>query len=314
MLVLMVATYAVVGAVLGYVVSFWFADDGWLYGCLAFLLLALAMAVYSCVASPKGVLKGLNARRATPEGDRRLYRTVEELAGKAGVPMPEVYVCDVGMPNAFAYGRSPEKCLVAVTRPLLGMLDDDELEGVLGHELSHVLHRDTVVNGVARNSARCLSAAAMAMGVIGMVGLGAVGATSGAKGGGILGLVLLVILIPVIAVLLVLCLCLPTASGIMHFGVSRSREFGADESSGRITGKPLALASALVKIEEGCSESAYTPRDPCSSGLWILDPAGRRKKRILSRLFDTHPPTEERVRRLEALDMEINGRKRRVVR
>lgn len=306
---LMVVTYAIVGAVIGYVFTFWFSDDGWLYGMALFLLIALVLAIYCYTVPVDTVLKGFNATKVSYGSETRLYEIVAGLADKAGTPMPEVYVCDLPFPNAFALGRSPDRALVAATRPLMDMLTDDELEGVMAHELSHIIHRDTIVNMTARNGAKFLSASALVMGGIGALGLAMMG--SGGKkssgGGGIFFLILIVILIPVVIACLIMALALPVAGAVMRFGVSRSREYGADESAGRITGRPMALANALLKMDRMCSSDGNQYKDYSSSSLWIVNPLGRFRKRALSGLMDTHPSTESRVERLRKLDAELNG-------
>lgn len=254
------------------------------------------------------------ARKVSRWTDPRLYGIVAGLAAKAGVPVPDVYVCDVDFPNAFALGKSPDKALVAATRPLMDMLTDDELEGVMAHEMSHIIHRDTVVNGTARVCAKGLAASALVMGAIGTLGLAMLGSGGNSKssgGGGLFFLILFVILIPIIAVCLIMCLALPSASAVMRFGVSRSKEFGADEGSARITGKPMALAMALSKMEKGCSVESNTFRDQSSANLWIVNPFGRFRRKLLCSLMDTHPPTEARIKRLMELDDEINDREGR---
>ena len=313
-LLTMAVTYAAVGAVLGYVFTFWFAEDGWLYGAGLFLAISLALCVYSYLSPVPAVMRAYNAREVRWSEEPRLFETVSDLCAEARIPMPKVYVCDVGFPNAFALGRTPERACVAVTRPLLDMLPDDELKGIMGHELSHIIHRDTIVNGTARNGARFLTVSAFVMGAIGSLAMAFLGAKGGKSsgGGGILFLLIFVILVPVIIACLVMSLAIPSAAAVMRFGVSRSREFGADESSARLTGDPMALARALTRIDGSCARSDNGFRDHSSSSLWIVNPCGRFRGRFLDGLMDTHPSTEERVRRLEALDAEINGRSRRL--
>ena len=225
-LAVMVITYAVVGAVMGYVLTFWWSDSGWLYGMAIFLVIALILASYSYNIPVDGIVKSFGGRRASLSEESRLYGIVRGLADRAGTPMPAVYVLDEPFPNAFALGRTPDKALVAATRPLLDMLDDDELEGVMAHELSHIIHRDTIVNGTARTNARFLTVSAIVMGAIGALAMALLGAGSGKSSGGaggIIFLIMCVILIPVMVVCLVMCLALPSASAIMRYGVSRSR-------------------------------------------------------------------------------------------
>lgn len=309
-LAVMVLTYAVVGAVMGYVLTFWWSDSGWLYGMAIFLVIALILASYSYNIPVDGIVKSFGGRRASLSEESRLYGIVRGLADRAGTPMPAVYVLDEPFPNAFALGRTPDKALVAATRPLLDMLDDDELEGVMAHELSHIIHRDTIVNGTARTNARFLTVSAIVMGAIGAFAMALLGSGSGKSSGGaggIIFLIMCVILIPVMVVCLVMCLALPSASAIMRYGVSRSREYGADEGSARLTGKPMALASALMKLEQGCSLQTNTFRDSSSANLWIVNPFGKFRKRFINSLMDTHPSTADRIRRLEELEREING-------
>lgn len=309
-LAVMVLTYAVVGAVMGYMLTFWWNDSGWLYGMAFFLVIALILASYSYNIPVDGIVKSFGGRRASLSEESRLYGIVRGLADRAGTPMPTVYVLDEPFPNAFALGRTPDKALVAATRPLLDMLDDDELEGVMAHELSHIIHRDTIVNGTARTNARFLTVSAIVMGAIGAFAMALLGAGSGKSSGGaggIIFLIMCVILIPVMVVCLVMCIALPSASAIMRYGVSRSREYGADEGSARLTGKPMALASALMKLEQGCSVHTNTFRDSSSANLWIVNPFGKFRKRFINSLMDTHPSTADRIRRLEELEREING-------
>lgn len=309
-LAVMVLTYAVVGAVMGYALTFWWNDSGWLYGMAFFLIIALILAIYSYNVPVDRILKSFGGGKVSASDESRLYGIVKDLSDRAGTPMPAVYVLDEPFPNAFALGRTPDRALVAATRPLIDMLDDDELEGVMAHELSHIIHRDTIVNSTARTSARFLTVSAIVMGSIGalaMALLGAGGGKSSGGAGGIVFLIMCVVLIPVMIVCLVMFLALPSASAVMRYGVSRSREYGADEGSARLTGKPMALASALMKLEQGCSSQTNTFRDASSANLWIVNPFGKFKKRFLTGLMDTHPSTEDRVRRLEALDREING-------
>ena len=306
---LMVVTYAIVGAVMGFVLTYWFTGgSGWVYGLVLFLALAIVAAAYSVLAPVPKVLKAYGARQVSRSEEPRLYGIVEELASRSGTPMPKVYVCDVGFPNAFAMGKSPSDAHVAATRPLMDMLTDEELEGIMAHELSHIIHRDTVVNGTARNTAKLLSVSALVMGGMGAAAMAMLGAGSNPKGGNpILFLIMLIVLIPVARVCLLMCLALPSAGAVMRFGVSRSKEYGADESAGRITGRPMALASALRKLEAGCSRDSNTFRDPSSANLWIVNPFGKYRRKLLCSLMDTHPSTDDRVRRLMKLDAELSS-------
>ena len=306
---MMIVTYAVVGAVMGYVLTYWFSNgDGWKYGLVIFLAIALMLCLFSYIRPVEAVLRGFDATLASESDEPRLYGIVKGLAAKAGTPMPKVYVLDLDFPNAFALGRSPDRALVAATRPLMDMLTDEELEGVMAHELSHIIHRDTIVNGTARSTAKFLSISAIAMGGMGAAALAMLGAGSNSRGGNpILFLIMVVILIPIAIVCLLMCLALPSAGAVMKFGVSRSREYGADESAGRITRNPMALASALRKLEDGCSRDTNTFRDSSSANLWIVNPFGRFRKKMLCSLMDTHPSTDDRIKRLMKLDEELSS-------
>lgn len=309
-LALMVVTYAAVGAILGYVFTYLFSGgSGWLTGMGLFLAVALVIALWCCLRPVDATLRGEAYTRCSPDVQPRLYRIVEGLADRAGTPMPRVYVYDAAFPNAYALGRSPDDAFVCATSGLMEMLDDDQLEGVMAHELSHIMHRDTIVNGIACNSAKALSVSAIVMGAIAALGTALLGAGSGSKGGGggMLFLILFVILIPVVLACAVMCLMLPAAGAVMRFGVSRSREYGADESASRLTGRPRALAEALLILEGACSSRDNPYNDSASASLWIVNPFGRFRGRFMNRLLDTHPSTQDRVRRLLALDAELNG-------
>lgn len=271
--------------------------------------IAALVVVYCHMMPVDPVLRHYNATEVTQDTSPRIYGIVEGLAHKAGTPMPKVYVCDVDFPNAFALGKTPDKALVAVTAPLMDMLDDDELEAVMGHELSHVIHRDTFVNGVARICARILTTSAIVMGITSYaltMALGSGSSSKGGNGGGILFLLMAAIFIPIILLGLVLCLMLPAASAILKFGVSRNREYGADESSARMTGKPMALVTALLRMENGCSKRNRFKRST-DAHLWITNPLGRKKRKLIDSILSTHPTTESRVERLLKLEEEING-------
>lgn len=309
-LILMVATYAIVGGIMGYVVTLIFGGDGWLYGAIAFLTISLIIAIY-CVAAPvDAVMKGMNSSVASDYNNPRLFNIVSRLSSKAGIPMPTVYVLDVPFPNAFALGKGPDSACVAATRPIMDMLTDDELEAVMAHELSHIMHRDTIVNGIARTSSKFLSASAVIMGGIAALGMALIGGGGNGKssggGGGLFFFILLIILIPIVLACLVFCLALPSAGAVMRYGVSRSREYGADESGARLCGKPMALASALMKLEAGCSSEANTYRDYSSANLWTVCPFGKYKGRLMSGLMDTHPSTKDRIERLKRIQEELD--------
>jgi heat shock protein HtpX len=213
--------------------------------------------------------------RAKPTNDRKLNSLVEKVAKEAGIPKPKVYIVPTESPNAFATGRSPDHSSIAVTQGLLDRLDDDEIEGVLSHELSHVKNRDTLVSTLAATIAGSISYVAQ----IGLLGL----SSRDREGGNIL--------------LLPLVILAPLAAMLVQLAISRGREFFADYTGAMISKKPLALASALEKI------SSYVDRNPmkgssATSHLWIVNPF---KGSSFASLFMTHPSTDERIRRLKEL-------------
>lgn len=225
------------------------------------------------------VLKMYRAQELPADRAPAIHRMVATIAQAAGIPKPRVYFLPMPVPNAFATGRSPEHSVVAVTKGLLEMLDDSEIEGVLAHEIGHIKNRDTLVSTVA---------AAMA-GAIMML-------ASWARWGAIFGIgrsdddnnIL---------ELLVMAFLAPVAALLIQMGISRSREYMADETAARLTRNPLGLASALAKI--GAVSKRYPLRgNNATSHLFIVNPF---RGGGLSGLFSTHPPVEERINRLRRL-------------
>src|SRR5262245_2448104 len=246
------------------------------------LVIAAAMNLGSYWFSDKIVLKMYGARPLS-EGDAPdLFRIVRELATAAQMPMPAVYLIPSESPNAFATGRSPEHAAVAVTEGILRLLTLDELRGVLAHELSHVHNRDTLISAIAATLA----------GVVLMVArmaqwaaiFGGIRRDEREEGPGPLGFLALVILAPL-------------AASLIQLAISRAREYQADATGARLSHAPQALAAALEKI---AVQSGRIPRPsgPATAHLWIVNPlAGN----WLANLFSTHPPIEERIRRLRTM-------------
>ncbi len=218
---------------------------------------------------------------AAPE----IYRVVRTLTTRAGLPMPRVYVIPEDTPNAFATGRNPSHAAVAVTQGILRILSEDELEGVLAHELSHVKNRDTLTMTLAATLAGAVTMVARMAGYAAMFG----GRRSDDEdsGGGAIGAIVMMIVAPIAAILI-------------QLAISRAREFQADASGARMAGRPWGLAKALEKLEIA---SKLSPMDasPATAHLFIVNPL--RGAGGLSVLFSTHPPIEERIARLRAMSL-----------
>jgi heat shock protein HtpX len=231
----------------------------------------------------------LMAHRAQPVGREQLpelYEMVERLTRKAGMPMPRLYVIPSMTPNAFATGRNPEHAAVAVTEGILRLLDRRQLEGVIAHELSHVKNRDVLIATIAASVAGLISALGHAIqwGAI----LGGFGRREGdEEGGNPFAALAWALLAPIIAL-------------VVQMAVSRSREYGADASGAALVGDPEPLAEALLKLEQGNQVRPYEYGGPATAHLFIVNPFRGVGGKMLQ-LFSTHPPLEERVRRLREL-------------
>lgn len=265
---------------------------GWLFGygiigMSIMLVITVAIGFYSYWFSKSAALRANGVHIVTEQEEPRLYNTVRKVAEKAGLPMPEVGVSEVAMPNAFATGRNPSNAAVVATRGLLNLLNDDELEGVIGHEMSHVKNRDILVMSVVSTMVAILTYGARVIGYSMLFG-------SMEHHGGDreedanTRLVML-------AIGIIMLIFVPIAAMMTQLGISRSREYLADETGARITGKPLALASALRSLERGCSYDYNTYSDTARADMWITNPL---RSGNFKSLFSTHPSTEERIRRL----------------
>lgn len=233
--------------------------------------------------SDKIVLMGYRAREVRQEDAPRLFGMVQKLSMQAELPMPRVYIIPGDTPNAFATGRNPQHAAVAVTEGIMKALTEDELEGVIAHELAHIKHRDILTATIVASMAGAITfIARMAM----YASLFA-GGSRDREGSNPLGEILLLILAPVAAMLI-------------QFAVSRSREFAADEGGARICRYPLSLASALKKLERGAQTIPMHNAGTATAHLFIVNPL---RGGGIAKWFSTHPPTAERVARLEALAM-----------
>ena len=254
-------------------------------GLVLALVVALGVNGVSYWFSDKIALRSMAARPVSEAEAPALYRIVAELAAGARMPKPRRYVSPVMQPNAFATGRNPRNAAVCCTQGILQILDERELRGVLGHELAHVTNRDILLSSVAG----ALATVIMFMSRMAMFGaMFGGGRSDDDDNGGALGGLLLIVLGPI-------------AAGLMQMALSRAREYQADATGAQVTGDPLALASALRKLEAGTSRLPLPP-DPSlapTSQLMIANPF--RGGAGLASLFSTHPPMAERIRRLEEM-------------
>ena len=249
---------------------------GGLQGMTIMLVFGVVMNFFTYWNSDKMVLAHYSAQEVNARTAPRLYAIVKRLADRAKLPMPKVYVIDSPVPNAFATGRDPEHAAVAVNTALADLLDEDELAGVLAHELSHVKHRDILISTVAASMAGAISTIAQ----WGMF-LGGGRDENGESRNPI-------------ATILVMILA-PLAAALIQMAVSRSREYMADKSGGELCGNPNALADALLKIEAFARRRVMPGATEATAHMFIINPfSGVNMKQ----LFSTHPPTEERVRLL----------------
>jgi heat shock protein HtpX len=251
---------------------------------LAFVL-SVAMNFTAYFFSDKIALAMYRAQPVTREQLPRAYEVVERLAAKEGLPMPKIYVLPTESPNAFATGRNPQHASVAVTHGILELLTDEELEGVLAHELGHVKNRDILTSSIAATLAGAITMIAR-MGYWASLFGGFGGRDSRDREGGGLGALLMIIVAPI-------------AATLIQLAVSRSREYEADSTGAHTTGNPYALASALQKLEN-YSKRLPLQASPSTAHLFIVAPllGGG-----FGNLFSTHPPTRERIRRLIGRDL-----------
>ncbi len=268
LMTLMMVLFIIVGSLIG-------GESGMI---IAFVI-SLALNFGSYWFSDKVVLSMYRAKQVERQDAPELFNIVEDLAGKAMLPMPKVYIINNPTPNAFATGRNPQNGAVAVTTGIMQILNRDELEGVLAHELAHIKNRDILVSTIAATLVGTITFLAR------MAGWAALFGGRDERDGGLISDLALMILAPIIAILI-------------QLAISRSREFGADKGGAEISGKPLALASALGKLTAGNARVPMRNADSASAHMFIVNPL---KSVGLKKMFSTHPATEERIKRLSEI-------------
>lgn len=257
-------------------------------GMLIAFALAAGMNFFSYWFSDKMVLKMYNAKQVDATSAPQLYRMVQELSQRAGLPMPKVYVINEDQPNAFATGRNPQHAAVAATTGIMRALSERELRGVMAHELAHVKHRDILISTISATMAGAIAYMAQWAFIFG-------GRSRDSNSGGN----------PI--ALLAMAILAPLAASLIQMTISRTREYAADKGGAEISGDPLALAAALLKIESFARGTPMPTAEnhPATGQMMIINPLSAASKR--DALFSTHPKTANRVERLEQLAREMGS-------
>jgi len=257
-------------------------------GMMFAFILAMGMNFFSYWFSDKIVLSMYRAKEVAPDELPELYEMVERIAQRAGIPMPKVYIIPDESPNAFATGRNPKNAVVAVTEGILKLMNREELEGVLAHEIAHIKNRDILIGTIAATMAGAIMILANMARWSLFFGGGSYDDEEGEGLGGI-GLLLMSILAPIAAMLI-------------QMAISRSREYHADESGARFVGHPYGLANALEKLGAYSKRIPMLNANPSTAHMFIVNPLNTKS---IANLFSTHPPLEERIRRLRMMGSSI---------
>ncbi|MCX6075193.1 MAG: zinc metalloprotease HtpX [Campylobacterales bacterium] len=249
-------------------------------GMVIALIMAGGMNFYAYYFSDTAILNHYNATEVDPHEAPMIYRVVERLVRRSKLPMPKVYIIHDAIPNAFATGRNPQHAAVAITTGLLELLTEEEIEGVMAHELSHVAHRDILVATVAATIAGAIAF------IANMLQFGAMFGRNNRNNNPLL--------------MLAMAIVLPIAATVIQMTISRSREFMADEGAARLTGHPEWLQNALVKLTNYNHRGEVEGATPENAHMFIISPFDG-KNFSFSNLFRTHPTIQQRLERLEAL-------------
>ena len=265
-----------------------FLGLGYLFGGVTGLVVAFGFALLMNLGtywfSDKLALRMAGAHQVTPEQEPRLHRMVEDVAGMAGLPKPKVYVVQNDAPNAFATGRNPKHSAVAVTTGITRILNEDELKGVLAHEMGHIKNRDILISAIVATVASAIMFMAfMARWSLFFGGFG----RSRNQYAGLIG----------VAAIIAIAILAPIGAMLIRSAISRQREYGADETGARISGRPLALASALRKLQMG-AQTRPTKVSESTAHMYTVSPL---RSDFMGNLFSTHPPVDERIARLERM-------------
>ena len=265
--------------IVGFVVGAYFGDDPF-SGMIVFLFISIAINIFSYFYSDSIVLRAYGARIIEKQDNRRLYDMVKKIADINALPLPRIAIVSSSTPNAFATGRNPKNAVVAATTGLMSILDDNELEGVMAHEMAHVKNRDTLVMCVAATVAGAIAFAARMLWWNSLF--------SGGRGRNVHP-----------ALMILVILTAPLAAFLLQMAISRSREFHADATAVKLTSKPWALINALKKLEWENHRKPLDCGSPSNAALCIVNPLTGGD--FLINMFSTHPPMETRIKALEKL-------------